>query len=110
MFSMSKCLICKSQVKPPFVFFACNHACCTECTKYSYDDDEDVSCPVCQKEEKNLLDRIEQTKTIAKDSNSFFTELRGKPKKFNLFAEFLGKGIFNYLERDDNREINTDSF
>ena len=63
-----------------------------------------------KKEEKNLLDRIEQTKALAKDSNSFFTELRGKPKKFNLFAEFLGKGIFNYLEKDDNKEINTDSY
>ena len=103
MFSMSKCLICKSQVKPPFVFFACNHACCSECTKYSYDEEEEVSCPVCQKEERTLLDRIEQTKAIAKDQNSFFTELKGKAKKFNLFAEFLGKGIFNYLEKDDEK-------
>ena len=110
-FSMTKCLNCKSQLKPPFFFFACNHAFCSECYKYSYDDeDESISCLSCKKEEKNLLDRIEQTKALAKDSNSFFTELRGKPKKFNLFAEFLGKGIFNYLEKDDNKEINTDSY
>ena len=39
--------------------------------------------------------RINQSNELAKDHNSFFTDLKNKQKKFDLVSRYLGKGIFD---------------
>ena len=39
--------------------------------------------------------KINQSAELAKDHNSFFTDLKSKQKKNDLVAKYLGKGIFD---------------
>ena len=51
---------------------------------------------ICKSKNIELTNKIEEGKLIASDPKKFFNELESnkEEKKFDIFAKYLGKGIF----------------
>ena len=92
-FASVKCAVCGNSLTLPFVYFMCNHACHLQCL--AGDDMEDTNCSICSMKKNQIEMRINQSNELAKDHNSFFTDLKNKQKKFDLVSRYLGKGIFD---------------
>ena len=92
-FASVKCSTCGNTLNVPFVYFMCSHACHVQCL--SGDEYDEIYCNVCKMKKTQLEMRINQSKELANDHNSFFTDLKNKQKKFDLVAKYMGKGIFD---------------
>lgn len=106
-YNLSKCSICGQPLDIPFVYFACGHGFHQLCL--SGESYEEVECSTCKAKNNQLMNRIEGGKKLAEDPKQFFDELkRSNEKKFDIFAKYLGKGIFiNKNEEPDKKESNT---
>ena len=85
-FAAVKCASCGNTLTIPFVYFLCNHACHVQCL--SGDDYDEMSCSICKMKKNQFEMRINQSAELAKDHNSFFTDLKSKQKKNDLVAKY----------------------
>jgi hypothetical protein len=105
-FNVQKCACCTHPLKPPVVYFFCNHAYHSLCLNAQIKDDMSNQCPQCDTSKnfkinsfpilgnKQITLRIKQAEEQANNHNNFFMELKTKPRKFDFIAEYMGKGIF----------------
>ena len=85
----NKCSNCGGSLDEPFVFFICGHGYHQSCL------DEEIECIVCKDKFKNILDKFEDGKKIAKE-NKFIDEINhtDNEKKYDVFANYFGKAVF----------------
>ena len=85
----NKCSNCGGSLDEPFVFFICGHGYHQSCL------DEEIECIVCKDKFKNILDKLEDGKKIAKE-NKFIDEINhtDNEKKYDVFANYFGKAVF----------------
>jgi hypothetical protein len=100
-YNFLKCSLCNGQITPPFIYFMCNHAIHSHCFDGS-GSNEDLVCPLCRMKRNQLEQRISQAKEMANDHNSFFMDLKGTGKKFDLYGKYLGKGVFDLDDEENN--------
>ena len=92
--SNSKCAACKSTLDVPFTFFLCGHGYHQNCLD---DLDNKIECSVCKNKNVKIFDKIETGEKYVKEHpNRYKEELdqEDKGNKFDVFANYLGKGIF----------------
>ena len=108
-YNLSKCSICGQPLDIPFVYFICGHGFHQLCINgESY---EEIECSTCKAKNSLLLNKIEAGRKLAEDPEKFFNDIKNdntNGKKFDIFAEYLGKGIFiNKNEEPEHKpEIN----
>ena len=92
-YNLSKCSICGQALEMPFYYFICGHGYHQLCIN---GDTEEIECSICKGKNNELTNKIEEGKLIASDPKKFFNELESnkEEKKFDIFAKYLGKGIF----------------
>ena len=94
-YNLSKCSICGQPLDIPFVYFICGHGFHQLCINgESY---EEIECSTCKAKNSLLLNKIDAGRKLAEEPEKFFTDIKsdqGNEKKFDIFAEYLGKGIF----------------
>ena len=95
-YNLSKCSICGQPLDIPFVYFACGHGFHQLCINgESY---EEIECSTCKAKNNVLLSKIEAGKKLSEQPERFFRDIndeKNADRKFDVFAEYLGKGIFN---------------
>ena len=112
-YNLSKCSICGQPLDIPFVYFICGHGFHQLCI--NGETDEEIECSTCKAKNSLLLNKIESGRKLAEDPDKFFNDIKddnNHEKKFDIFAEYLGKGIFiNKNEepehKPDTNNINT---
>ena len=94
-YNLSKCSICGQPLDIPFVYFICGHGFHQLCINgESY---EEIECSTCKAKNSLLLNKIDAGRKLAEEPEKFFNDIKndqGNEKKFDIFAEYLGKGIF----------------
>ena len=111
-FNLSKCLICGQPLDIPFVYFTCGHGFHQLCI--SGESYEEFECSTCKAKNSLLLNKIEVGKKLAEDPQKFFSDIKGENnhnvKKFDVFAEYLGKGIFINKNEEPEKKIEQTSY
>lgn len=92
-FQANKCEYCKGELDFPSIHCLCSHSFHTECFEnHSLDD----RCPTCTIENSNWINLINQNQENKENLNELFhKKLERNVDKFEVIAEFLGKGLFN---------------
>lgn len=93
-FKPSKCSACQSILDLPSVHFLCSHSYHQNCFhNYSAENDE---CPICIKDNKELLDEIGSHETSKATMNILEKQFSApSDDKFNSLAKLFGYGLFN---------------
>ena len=101
-FSTSKCCSCKSSLEMPFVFFICGHGYHQSCLD---EINGKFECSVCKEKNGKYFNQIEEGEKYAREPDKYQEELnKEKQNKFDVFANFLGKGVFTNGNNSDNKE------
>lgn len=106
-YNLIKCSICGQSLENPFVYFLCGHGYHQLCIN---GDTEEIECSICKSKNNELTSKIEEGKILAGEPKKFFDELESnkEEKKFDIFAKYLGKGIF--LNKNEETEQKKDAF
>ena len=110
-YNLSKCSICGQPLDIPFVYFTCGHGFHQLCINgESY---EETECSTCKAKNSLLMNKIDAGRKLAGNPKQFFDEIakdKNNEKKFDIFAEYLGKGIFinkNEEPSEPKNDLNT---
>ena len=79
------------------ICYGCKHTFHKRCLMAVRDKDEDkLECLICKPKNIQLGQALKQREEMKDNYNSFFLELKAENnnKKLDLFAKYLGKGIF----------------
>ena len=101
-YSVTRCPICGGALDIPFVYFICGHGYHQSCLNgESY---EEFECSTCKDKITQCKLKIEDGKKLAKDPDKFYNDLNSESNenKFDVFASYLGKGIF--VNKNDEEE------
>ena len=109
-YNLSKCSICGQPLDIPFVYFICGHGFHQLCINgESY---EEVECSTCKAKNSLLLNKIEAGRKLAEEPQQFFKDIQkdtNNDKKFDIFAEYLGKGVFINKNEEPERKPDTNN-
>ena len=109
-YNLSKCSICGQPLDIPFVYFTCGHGFHQLCINgESY---EEIECSTCKAKNSLLLNKIEAGRKLAEDPQQFFRDIQkdsNNDKKFDIFAEYLGKGVFINKNEEPERKPDTNN-
>ena len=109
-YNLSKCSICGQPLDIPFVYFTCGHGFHQLCINgESY---EEVECSTCKAKNSLLLNKIEAGRKLAEEPQQFFKDIQkdtNNDKKFDIFAEYLGKGVFINKNEEPERKPDTNN-
>ena len=109
-YNLSKCSICGQPLDIPFVYFTCGHGFHQLCINGgSY---EEVECSTCKAKNSLLLNKIEAGRKLAEEPQQFFKDIQkdtNNDKKFDIFAEYLGKGVFINKNEEPERKPDTNN-
>ena len=87
------CVSCKGSLETPFVYFICGHGYHQSCLD---EDNGRFECSFCKDNKRKIIDKIEDGERLAKEPEKYKEELDNEKhgNKFDVFANYLGKGIF----------------
>ena len=108
-YNLSKCSICGQPLDIPFVYFTCGHGFHQLCINgESY---EEIECSTCKAKNNILLSKIEAGKQLAEKPKEFFDKIKKDDniKKFDIFAEYLGKGVFINKNEEPEKKVETNT-
>ena len=93
------CKSCSDYIKKEedAICYGCKHTFHKRCLMAIRDKDEDrLECLICKPKNIQLGQALKQREEMKDNYNSFFLELKAENnnKKIDLFAKYLGKGIF----------------
>ena len=96
----SRCNSCKGSFEMPFVFFICGHGYHQSCL-------DEIECSVCKSKNGQILNKIEDGEKLAKEPDKYKEELDKEKEgnKFDIFADYLGKGVFVLNENAEEKKI-----
>ena len=106
-YNLSKCSICGQPLDIPFVYFACGHGFHQLCI--NGESFEEIECSTCKAKNNALLSKIEAGRKLADQPDKFFKDIndvKNADRKFDVFAEYLGKGIF--INKNEEPEVKGD--
>ena len=94
------CLSCSDTIKKEedVICYGCRHTFHKRCLMAHRDRDEDkLECLICKSKNIQLGQALKQREESKDKYNSYFLELKAENnnKKLDLFAKYLGKGIFD---------------
>lgn len=93
-FQSTRCSNCESQLTLPTVHFMCGHSYHDHCCFSSEKNEKDKECLKCQYENKRIFETKEQFDNKASDTKAFNEKLAESTNKFDVIADWLGKGLF----------------
>ena len=93
-YSVTKCPLCGGALDIPFVYFLCGHGYHQSCL--NGEGYEEVECSTCKSKNNQFISKIDEGKKLASEPDKFYDELNNESNenKFDVFASYLGKGIF----------------
>ena len=101
-YSVTRCPLCGGALDIPFVYFLCGHGYHQSCLNgESYDNEE---CSTCKSKINQYIMKIEEGKKLSGDPEKFYNDLNNEnnENKFDVFASYLGKGIFVNKNEEDS--------
>ena len=100
-FQANKCEYCMEELNCPSIHCLCNHSFHAECFEnHSVDD----ACLTCAIENSNFMNLIKQNEESKKNlHDTFHKQLERSVDKFEVIADYLGKGIFNKVQHKISR-------
>lgn len=92
-FQANRCEYCHDELNFPSIHCLCNHSFHADCFEnHSVDD----ACPTCAVENSNFMNLIKQNEESKKNlHDAFHKSLERNVDKFEVIADYLGKGLFN---------------
>lgn len=90
-FQSTRCSNCESQLTLPTVHFMCGHSFHDHCL---LSDKNEKECLKCSYENKRILETKEQYDNHLYDTKAFYEKMNESNNKFDVVAEWLGKGLF----------------
>ena len=93
-FQGTKCSHCDKTIFLPSVNFMCGHSFHENCLEQR--ERGHYECSKCSDEHKNVLERKEQFDEKSNDFRVFFEKMHESKNKFDVVAEFLGRGVFKH--------------
>ena len=108
-FNVTRCASCKSSLDLPFVFFMCGHGYHQNCLDEIHGTFE---CTICSGKNRQYFEIIEKGKKLAGDPEKYKEELNNENQgnKFDIFADYLGKGVFNQSNNNNSEEKQNDDY
>ena len=112
-YSFTRCPFCNGALDIPFVYFICGHGYHVNCLNSENNNDE-YECSVCKSKMNVYINKLEEGKKLSQDPSSFFKDIakEDNENKFDVFASYLGKGVFinkNDPENEPKKEENEDN-
>ena len=106
-YSVTRCAQCSGALDIPFVYFICGHGYHQSCL----DDMNEPECNSCKAKMNQCIQKINEGRNLAKNPDQFYKDLNSEnnENKFDVFASYLGKGIFinkNEEEPEQKPDIN----
>ena len=106
-YSVTRCAQCSGALDIPFVYFICGHGYHQSCL----DDMNEPECNSCKTKMNQCIQKINEGRNLAKNPDQFYKDLNSEnnENKFDVFASYLGKGIFinkNEEEPEQKPDIN----
>jgi hypothetical protein len=89
-FNAKDCTLCNKKLTLPSVHFMCGHT----YHDYCIESDGKRKCPECHQKNQDVIEKKEQFAIQAKETEQFFRELDKKGAKFNVVAQYFGRGLF----------------
>ena len=101
-YSVTRCPLCGGTLDIPFVYFLCGHGYHQSCL--NGETEEENECSTCKAKINQYMDKINEGRKLASDPEKFFNDLNNEnnENKFDVFANYLGKGIF--VNKNDEEE------
>ena len=90
-FQSTRCTSCENPLNLPSVHFMCGHSFHDNCLLM---DRSEKECLKCMYENKRILETKEQYESQIYDNKVFFEKLNESRNKFDIIAEYLGRGLF----------------
>ena len=103
-FNTNRCSSCRDSLDLPFIYFVCGHAYHQSCIDDNYDRFE---CTVCKDKNSQMFSKLEERENYIRDPSKYDEELynENKSRKFDVFADFLGKGVFDTISNSENNNV-----
>ena len=90
-FQLNQCSECGKKLELPIYHFMCNHSFHDYCVS---SEAERKECPKCCVQAQQIIDKKNLLLAQAENHEQFFKELKEKDKKFDVVAEYFGRGLF----------------
>eukprot|EP01017_Pseudomicrothorax_dubius_P039869 TRINITY_DN6172_c0_g1_i1.p1 TRINITY_DN6172_c0_g1~~TRINITY_DN6172_c0_g1_i1.p1 ORF type:complete len:866 (-),score=298.83 TRINITY_DN6172_c0_g1_i1:134-2731(-) len=97
-FQTNRCAECDFQLTLPSIHFMCGHSFHENCL---ISEGREKECSKCKFDNNEILDRKKQFEAEADNSRMFFEKLSTAKNKFDLVAEYLGRGLFNHRKEEN---------
>ncbi len=91
MFQLKECAECGKKLELPIFHFMCNHSFHDYCLP---SDASMKECPKCSVQAQQILDKKQQLMSQMDNHEQFFRELKEGDKKFDVIAQYFGRGLF----------------
>ena len=96
LFQLKECADCGKKLELPIFHFMCNHSFHEYCIVSEAATKE---CPKCCLLAQQILDKKAQLAGQAENHEQFFKELKEGDKKFDVVAQYFGRGLFSGIEQ-----------
>lgn len=109
-FYIRECSECGKKLELPMYHFTCNHSYHEYCITSEATVKE---CPKCCIQAQQVLDKKAQLLGQADNQEQFFKELKESDKKFDVVAQYFGRGLFEVVEapkQNEDLEMKMDDF
>ena len=100
-YNINRCSSCKGSLDFPFIYFICGHGYHQSCLDDNY---EHFECPLCKSKNSQMFNKLDEGKIYIQEPSKYNEELNNENEgtKFDLFANILGKGVFNTINNSNN--------
>ena len=100
-YNTNRCSFCRSSLDLPFIYFICGHAYHQSCID---DINDRFECTVCKEKNKQIFNKLDEREIYIREPSKYDEELKkeNKSKKFDVFADFLGRGVFDTINNSEN--------
>nr|AVN98119.1 Vps11 [Castula fusca] len=95
LFQLKECAECGKKLELPIFHFMCNHSFHDYCVSSESSMKE---CPKCVIQAQQVIDKKNQLMGQLENKEQFFKELKEGDRKFDVIAQYFGRGLFAGLD------------
>lgn len=106
LFQLKECTDCKKKLELPVLHFMCGHTFHDYCVPPS--ESAARECPKCLVQSQQILEKKSQLLGQIENHEQFFKELRKSEMKFDVVAQYFGRGLFANLNPNVPEDIKDD--